>query len=199
MRGKEAAMFRIGKEAVALSRAQRIGALYRIIPREKVKRILRTTGRDRAFCARLPALFVVYFLLAMGLFCNDCYRQIFRWLRPWRKGSVPGRSMLCQARRRLGLTPLAALARETVKLLGKPQTPGVFYRGLRMMALDGLVVDIPDLPANDKAFGRPAGSRAPGAFPQVRVVVPARGLSIYLARRLLQFSPCPPARLAPIF
>jgi hypothetical protein len=162
-------MFRIGTEAVALSRAQRLIALHRIIPREKVKRVLRRTRHDRAVCPRLPALFMVYFLLAMGLFSQDCYRQIFRWLRPWRRGTVPGRSTLCEARRRLGLRPLVELAGETVRLLGKPPTPGVFHRGMRMMALDGFVVDIPDMPANDKVFGRPAGSRAAGAFPQARI------------------------------
>jgi len=163
-------MFRIGKEAVALSRAQRLNALYRIIPRVQVKRILSKTGHDRVFCARLPAVFVVYFVLAMGLFCTDCYRQVFRWLRPWKKGTVPGRSTLCEARRRLGLAPLAILAKETVKLLAGPQTRNAFYRGMRLMALDGFVVDIPDMPANDQVFGRPPGSRAPGAFPQARIV-----------------------------
>ena len=162
-------MFPIGKEAVALSRAQRLGALHRIIPREKVKQVVRRTGRDQAFCARLPSVFMVYFVLAMGLFCQDCYRQVFRWLRPWRRGAVPGRSTLCEARHRLGPRPLVELARETVKLLAKADTPGAFHRGLRLMALDGFVVDIPDMPANDKVFGRPAGSRAPGAFPQARV------------------------------
>jgi len=163
-------MFRIGKEAVALSRAQRLHALHRIIPREKVKQVVRRTGRDQAFCARLPAVFMVYFVLAMGLFCKDCYRQVFRWLRSWQRGSVPGRSSLCEARRRLGVRPLVELARETVKLLATADTPGAFYRGLRLVALDGFVVDIPDMPANDKVFGRPAGGRTPGAFPQARVV-----------------------------
>lgn len=163
-------MCRLGKEAVALSRAQRLSALYRIIPLAKVKRALAQCGHDHAFCARLPAVFMVYFVLAMGLFCRDCYRQVFRWLRPWKKGSVPGRSTLCEARRRLGLRPLVTLANEIVQLLATPHTPGAFYRGLRMMALDGFVVDIPDLPANDRVFGRPPGSRAPGAFPQARVV-----------------------------
>jgi Insertion element 4 transposase N-terminal/Transposase DDE domain len=163
-------MFRIGKEAVALSRAQRLGALHRIIPRQKVKRVLAMTGHDRVFCARLPALFMVYFVLAMGLFCTDCYRQVFRWLRPWKKGSVPGRSSLCEARRRLGVRPLVELAKTTIRLLAGPQTKRAFYRGLRLMALDGFVVDIPDMPVNDEVFGRPPGSRAPGAFPQARVV-----------------------------
>jgi len=162
-------MFRIGKEAAALSRAQRLGALHRIIPREKVKQVLQEIGPDRTFCARLPDLFMVYFVLAMGLFCRDCYRQVFRWLRPWKRGAVPGRSTLCEARRRLGPRPLVELAKETVKLLAQADTPGAFYRSFRLMALDGFVVDIPDMPANDKVFGRPPGSRAPGAFPQARM------------------------------
>ena len=38
------------------------------------------------------------------------------------------------------------------------------------MALDGFVVDVPDTPANERAFGRPGSSRAPAAFPQARVL-----------------------------
>ena len=137
-------MFHLGKEAAALSREQRLHALYRIIPPSKVKQVLRQTGRGRTFCARLSDLFTVFFVLAMGLFCRDCYRQIFRWLRPWHAGMVPGRSTLCEARRRVGVRPLLVLAQETIQLLATPHTPG--------------------------AFGRPHGGRADGAFPQVRTV-----------------------------
>jgi hypothetical protein len=166
----EATMFGPGSEAVALSRAQRLNALYRIIPRDKVKRILDKTGRHNAFCSRLPNVFMVYFVLTMGLFSRDSYRQLFRWLKAWRCGSVPGRSALCEARHRVGMIPFVKLAKEVVNLLAVPETIGAFYRGMRLMALDGYVMDIPDMPANDKVFGRPAGSRAPGAFPQARVV-----------------------------
>ncbi len=62
------------------------------------------------------------------------------------------------------------LADAVVRLLGRPETPGAFYRGMRTMALDGFTVDLPDTPRNDRAFGRPGGHRAPGAFPQVRVL-----------------------------
>jgi hypothetical protein len=168
--GMEATMFSLGREAVALSRAQRLAAFYRIIPREKVKQALHKTGRDRAYCKRVPAVFLVYFVLGLGLYCTDSYRQVFRWLKRWKKDSVPGRSTLCEARQRLGVAPLVALARDVIKPLASPDTPGAFYHGLRLMALDGFVMDIPDMPVNDKVFGRPPGSRAPGAFPQVRLV-----------------------------
>lgn len=160
----------LGTEAVALSRAERVAALYRIIPREKVKQAIRKTGRDRSPCVRVSAVFLVYFVLALGLFCTDCYRQVFRWLKRWKQGSVPGRSTLCEARKRLGVAPLVLLARELVRPLATPDTPGAFHHGLRLMAIDGFVVDIPDMPVNDKVFGRPQGGRSPGAFPQARIV-----------------------------
>ena len=163
-------MFRVGTEAAALSRAQRLNALQRIISRDQVKDVLRKAGQADAVCPRLPALFMVFFVLALGLFCTDCYRQVFRWLKRWKKKAVPGRSTLCEARRRVGVKPLVLLAHQVVRLLAEPQTPLAFHRGMRLMALDGFVADLPDTPENDRVFGRPQGGRSPGAFPQARVV-----------------------------
>lgn len=127
---------------------------------------------------------MVYFVLAMGLFCNDCYRQVFRWIGSRLKASArsasaskicrgswaPCRSTLCQARQRLGVKVLVLLARWTVELLATPKTSDAFYRGLRLMALDGFVVDLPDSPANARVFGYAQGGRTRGAFPQARIV-----------------------------
>jgi hypothetical protein len=49
---------------------------------------------------------MVWFVMALGLFCCDCYRQVFRWLQPFRRGGTPGRSTICEARKRLGIAPL---------------------------------------------------------------------------------------------
>ena len=38
------------------------------------------------------------------------------------------------------------------------------------MAIDGFVLDLPDTPENERVFGRPGSGRAPGAFPQARVL-----------------------------
>ena len=124
-------MFGICSEAVSLLRAQRLNALYRIIPREKVKRILAKTGRHHAFCSRLPNLFMVYFVLAIGLFCRDSYRQVFRWLKPWKRDRVPERSSLCEARHRVGVIPFVKLAAEVVNLLATPGTGGAFFEALQ--------------------------------------------------------------------
>ena len=165
---------------------ERLRALQRIIPRVQVEAILAQTGHDRAVCRRLPGWFMVWFLIALGLCCRDCYRQIFRWLQPFRPGAVPGRSTWCEARQRLGIAPLRRLAAQVIQLLGQPNTPGAFYRGMRTMALDGFVLDVADTPANARAFGRPGSGRAPGAFPQVRLLALCETGSHVLWRFLLK-------------
>jgi hypothetical protein len=166
-------MYSIGKEAARLapwSAQQRLTALKRIVPKEKVKAALRRAGRGRTFCARIGDIFMLWFVVSLGLFSTDCYRQLYRWLVPWKKGDVPGRSTLCEARHRLGVRALVLLVADVVQLLARPDTPGAFYHGLRLMAVDGFTLNLPDTPGNDRAFGRPQNGRSPGAFPQAQVL-----------------------------
>jgi hypothetical protein len=149
---------------------ERIRALKRIIPRARVLAVLRRTGHARRRYLRLPAWFMVWFVIALGLFCRDSYRQVFKWLQPFRRKGTPGRSTLCEARQRLGVAPLHQLMHPVVQLQATPDTPGAFYAGRRLMALDGFVVDVADSPANARVFGRPGNGRSPGAFPQARVL-----------------------------
>jgi Transposase DDE domain/Insertion element 4 transposase N-terminal len=127
-------------------------------------------GPARRRCSRLPDWFMVWFMIALGLFSGDCYRQIYRWLQPWRRKGMPNRSTICEARHRLGIWPLRQLAHQAVQCQATRKTPGAFHRNMRLMGIDGFVVDVPDTKANDKVFGRPHGGRAAGAFPQARVV-----------------------------
>jgi hypothetical protein len=155
-------------EAAALAQwptAERLRALKRLIPRARIQAVLRRTGQARRRYLRLPAWFMVWFVIALGLFCRDSYRQVFKWLQPFRRQGTPGRSTFCEARQRLGVAPLRQLAQQVVELQATPQTPGAFYRGLRLMALDSFVVDVPDSPANARVFGRPGGGRGAAAFP----------------------------------
>lgn len=162
-------MLTLHTEVAALSRADCLAGLKRIIPNSRINQVLRQSGKDRSFCPRLPPVSVVRFVMGLGFFCRDCYRQVFRWINPGT--AVPGRSTLCEARQRVGVRPLVELARGTVRLLAEPTTtPGAFYRQMRVVALDGFVVDVPDTAENARVFGRPRGGRAAGAFPQVRTV-----------------------------
>ena len=97
-------MVRIGKEVAACKRwstRQHLSALKRIIPRKQVKAALRQTRLRGNPCSRVGDDFMVWFVIAIGLFCRDCYRQIHRWLVPWKRNGVPGRSTLCMAGSRI--------------------------------------------------------------------------------------------------
>ncbi|MGZ3318931.1 MAG: IS4 family transposase, partial [Isosphaeraceae bacterium] len=68
------------------------------------------------------------------------------------------------------MAPVQRVFDLVVKPLATPQTPGTFYHGLRLMGIDGTVLDVPDTPANEALFGRSSGGRGDSAFPQVRKV-----------------------------
>lgn len=150
--------------------AQRIAALKQLLPRPILTQVLAEAGLATTFCRRLPNWFMLWFVVAIGLFGADSYRHVFKWLQPFRRTNTPGRSTLCMARQRLGIDPLRRLLERTSELLATPATPGAFHRRYRLMGLDGFVVDLADSAANDRLFGRPTSGRATGAFPQARVL-----------------------------
>src|SRR3954469_5794513 len=49
-------------------------------------------------------------------------------------------------------------------------TPGAWYRGHRLVSLDGTTIDLPDAPDLVEHFGRPAASRGASSFPQLRLL-----------------------------
>jgi hypothetical protein len=77
---------------------------------------------------------------------------------------------ISQARLQVGAAPLRQLYREQVVPHGPKGMPGVWYRGLRVMAIDGSTLDMPDEGANALHFGYPGASRGSSAFPQMRFV-----------------------------
>ncbi len=148
----------------------RLAALEQVISPVAIQQALRTHPTQyrerRCMLTREVMLWVV---LAMGLLTHLPIRQVFKACRRLRRGEpTPDRSSLCVARQRLGIGPVRHLFEHTVRPLATPDTPGAFYKGLRLMALDGSLFLIPDSDANAHAFGRPGGGRSDGAFPQIR-------------------------------
>jgi len=147
----------------------RLLLLEQVIGPECVRQVLEDTGCCDPRRCRLTREVIFWVVLAMGLLTDLPIRQVFKACRRLRPGeATPHRSSLCLARQRLGLAPVRRLFEQTVRLLATPQTPGAFYKGWRLMALDGSVYNVPDSDANAAAFGRPSGARGDGAFPQIR-------------------------------
>jgi hypothetical protein len=114
--------------------------------------------------------------MAMAVF-RDGYEEVMRrltgglqFMRAWHKEwAVPTTGAISQARDRLGEAPLKMLFERVAEPLSVAGTPGAWLGARRLMAIDGVKLDVPDTPANIEGFGRPGGlTRRP--FPQIQVV-----------------------------
>src|SRR5437773_6969077 len=156
-----------------------VGLLTVTFPPELVDRVVAETGRVQRRSRLLPARVVVYYVLAMCLFFGQGYGEVARllteglayarrWQGTWR---VPTTAAITRARARLGPEPLRALFDAVCTPMATETTAGAFYRGWRLVAVDGTTFDVPDSVANADYFGRPGSPRGEGAgaFPQVRV------------------------------
>ncbi len=148
----------------------RLAGLEQVIRPEEIQQSLAATGRVNRRSCTLTHEVVLRVVIAMGLLTDLPIRQVFKHARRLRHGEEsPHRSSLCVARQRLGVAPVRHLFARVVRPLARPDTPGAYSHGLRLMGIDGVVLDVPDSTANAAAFGRPsAGPRGDGAFPQVR-------------------------------
>jgi hypothetical protein len=85
----------------------------------------------------------------------------------WR---VPNKSALIQARVKLGWEVMERLFRALAAPLATAGTQGCFWRGLRVMAIDGSTLEVANTPDNEKAFGGPSTTgRQRAGNPQIRI------------------------------
>lgn len=157
-----------------------LGVLTRVFPPELVDRVVSEAGRTELRHRLLPARVVVYYVLGLALFSQASYEEVMRnlveglsWVSGWaRDWNVPTKAALFKARVRLGPDPLRALFTAVAAPLASPATKGAWYRGWRLMSIDGTCVDLADTAANVEEFGRPGTGRGSGkgAFPQLRLV-----------------------------
>jgi hypothetical protein len=153
-----------------------IGVLTRVVPRDLVNEVLAETRRREKRSRLLPAHVVVYFVMALAIF-RDGYEEVMRrltgglqFLRAWhRDWQVPTTGAISQARERLGEAPVKLLFEKVAAPLATPGAPGAWLGHRRLMAIDGVKLDVPDTAANLAWLGRPGGlTRRP--FPQVQVL-----------------------------
>lgn len=155
-----------------------LGVVAKTFPVATVKSVLEATGRSSRRQRELPAHVVVYYVIALALYMQSSYREVLRgllegiqWLlNPTARIKVTGKSGISQARTRLGVEPLKQLHDQIVCPIATKATKGAWYRGWRVVSLDGSTLEVADEDANDAAFGRPVAQRGKSAFPQIRFV-----------------------------
>jgi hypothetical protein len=155
-----------------------LGVVAKTFPVATVKSVLEATGRSSRRQRELPAHVVVYYVIALALYMQSSYREVLRgllegiqWLlSPTARIKVTSKSGISQARTRLGVEPVKQLHDQIVCPIATEATKGAWYRGWRVVSLDGSTLDVADEDANDAAFGRPVAQRGKSAFPQIRFV-----------------------------
>jgi hypothetical protein len=129
----------------------------------------------------LPSQLVVCLIIAMSLWSKDSMRDVLKnlidglkevWLKTGKFWKTPCKAAITKARKRLGPSVMSQLFHQLVRPMATTETVGAFLNGLRVVAIDGTCLNIPDSDENARVFGRPGsrpGTRA--AFPKARLVI----------------------------
>ena len=153
--------------------------LARIYPASLISKLLDkhqcNSQRQRSF----PATSVVYYCMALSLYPEAGYTDVFDAVvqgLAWRNRSeAPFRikpASISTARTRLSWPIFKELQQRACKPLAQIETsPQSFYRGLRLMAMDGSKFDVPDEPGNVAAFGYPGSRTGVAGYPQAHCAV----------------------------
>jgi Insertion element 4 transposase N-terminal/Transposase DDE domain len=154
-----------------------IGSLNKFFPQHEIETILRASGREGQRRRKLPALDLMYYLIALGLHASEGCRSVLRQIMV-RKGGrededlerLCSDSAITQARTRLGWQPLRALYEGVVRPIATRSSIGAWFGRWRLVTLDGSTLDVADTRRNERAFGRPGSARGKSGFPQLRFV-----------------------------
>lgn len=154
-----------------------LGALSKFFPAEQIEEILRANGAEEKRRRKLPALELMYFLIALGLHASEGCRAVLRRvvLRKSSAGDeefdpISSDSAISQGRTRLGWKSIRDAYLRLVRPIATRKTIGAWYRRWRLVCLDGCTLEVADTSRNERAFGRPGASRGKTAFPQIRWV-----------------------------
>jgi hypothetical protein len=142
--------------------------------------ILKTKAKEKRH-RELPSQLVVCLIVAMSFWSKDSMRDVLKnlldglnevGLKTGKYWKTPCKAAITKARKRLGPVVMTQLFHQLVRPMATTETVGAFLSGLRVVAIDGTCLDIPDSYENARVFGRPGsrpGTRA--AFPKARLVI----------------------------
>ncbi len=124
-----------------------LGELTQVVDPQLVDAVLEETGSRERRVRLLPARVVVYFVLALAFFERSSYQAVWDKLCAGLRGTAVARpcaSSLSRARRRVGSAPLRRLFEVLAGPVAARAQAGSFWHGLRVVAVDGTTLSIPD-------------------------------------------------------
>ena len=151
-----------------------LGELTQILDFDLVDAVAQETGTVQQRVRLLPTRVVIYFVLALALFEHSGYRRVWAKMTAGMrvlKLTAPTASALVRARRRVGPKPFRALFTTVAGCVGRPSTPGVFWRGLRTVAIDATSMHVPDNPAVTARYRKRSTDKLTFGYPLLRLSV----------------------------
>jgi hypothetical protein len=155
------------------------GLLEEVLPRERIEDLLSTYQLWESREKKLNMVLMVYWLMALHLYPTlsqrGVYGKLVSGLRSTRDDvpeAIPAKSAFSYRRKQLGSEVLEELFRQCAGPTATAETPGAFWKGMRLLALDGTRESVPDTDANRETFHYStddADTHSP--FPQARVVM----------------------------
>ncbi|MEO6697271.1 MAG: IS4 family transposase, partial [Gammaproteobacteria bacterium] len=154
-----------------------VGLLSRLVPPALVDEALTAHDRHSKRQRDLPAHTVVYYVMALSLYrgvnTEEVLRVVTEGMDYLGEGALRrevGKSGISASRTRLGADVMRHIAGRALTPLAQPQAQGCFYRGLRLISVDGATLEVADEASNREAFGRPGTNQGQTGYPQIRCV-----------------------------
>lgn len=173
-----------------------LGLVQEVISVSMIGELLETYQMWETRERQLNMVVVVYWLIALHLYPKLSQRAVYaklvsglRAIRDDVPQAIPVKSALSYRREQLGSELLEELFAKLAGPKATAETKGAFWKGLRLLALDGTVEAVPDTLSNRESFHYSTNDEhSHSPFPQVRLV-----LLVECATHLIcdaQLSPC---------
>lgn len=154
-----------------------VGLLSRLVPPSLVDEALTAHDRHSKRQRDLPAHAVAYYVMALSLYRGVNTEEVLRvvtegmdYLGDTAIRREVGKSAISASRTRLGAEVMHYIAEHALTPLAQINTDGSFYRGLRLVSVDGTTLEVADEASNREAFGVPGTQQGQTGYPQIRCV-----------------------------
>ena len=154
-----------------------VGLLSRLVPPSLVDEALTAHDRHSKRQRDLPAHAVAYYVMALSLYRGVNTEEVLRvvtegmdYLGDTAIRREVGKSAISASRTRLGAEVMHYIAKQALTPLAQINTDGSFYRGLRLVSVDGTTLEVADEAGNREAFGVPGTQQGQTGYPQIRCV-----------------------------
>ena len=153
-----------------------VEALAEVLPQHWINEALESCGVATKRRRKLSCGMTVWLTILLALFRRYSYVNLLEMVRGgfctpdrWAGESPPCSSALSKARDRVGIAPLKHLYQRSAASWIE-SGGSLWFRGHRVVAIDGFTLKTWDSDENRSHFGVPGSSRGTTAFPQLRVV-----------------------------